>query len=313
MTAAQKYQAFISRLPAPGAGAHASIFGAGCCGCRAGLTPEQIFLDVRNGLPRGTREVGDKEITEGIAAGFKATLGEPGKVVTPKVKSQVAPGTLERLLKEGHGTTSADLIARSPIIIDWNQEESWRALGYLFGEDEYLFCGNDRTPGEPGRSIKTTGEWMREFEADGGPNCPKFICNPLTGESAPKQSGDGETFRGNGNVAAFRHCVVESDSLTLDQQLAFWATILPTLPVVSLTFSGAKSIHALLRVDCKDAAEWESQVAGFLYPAFLVPLGADKACSNPARLTRLPSYYRVDTRTIQHLLYLSPTGKAVCS
>jgi hypothetical protein len=311
MTEAQKYQSFISRLPAPGGGgAHTAIFAAGCHGARAGVSVEQVCADVRKNLPRGTRFVSDREIQEGVAAGFASVAG--GGVKPRRAAPAVALGTRDRCLRDGKGATEADLRARSPVKLDWDGEDGWRAFGHLYGDDELLFCGDDCTSGEPGRSIRTCGEWLEEFERDGGPECPKFIANPLTGDPAPKKSGDGETWRGDGNVADFRFAVAESDTLSLEDQLAFWMGC-PGLPVAMLTFSGKKSVHALIRVNCLDAAEWEAEIAGKLFPGYLVPLGMDPACKNPARLTRLPGYYRPDTKQIQRCLYLAPEGKAVAA
>ena len=116
--------------------------------------------------------------------------------------------------------------------------------------------------------------------------------------------------RGDGSVSTYRFAVAESDSMSLEDQLAFWMGC-PSLPVAMLTFSGSKSIHALLRVDCADAAEWEAKIAGELFPGFLVPMGMDPACKNPARLSRMPGFYRIDTKQIQKCLYLAPEGKAL--
>ena len=79
---------------------------------------------------------------------------------------------------------------------------------------------------------------------------------------------------------------------------------------------GAVSVYVGL--DCPvsvsvDGAEWETKVAGMLFPGFLVPMGMDPACKNPARLSRMPGYYRVDTNNIQKCLYLAPEGKAVAA
>jgi hypothetical protein len=309
MTAAQKYQAFIGRLPAPGGGAHQALFAAGCHGARAGVSQEQVCADVRAHLPRGSREVSEREIEEGVRAGFAAVAG--GAETPPRQPPRVAPGTRERFIRDGRGVTETDIRKRSPVAIDWADEDGWRAIRYLFSEDAILFCGDDRTPGRTGSSIRTCGEWLENFEEEGGASEPKMIANPLTGEVAPKRAG-GETLRGDGNVANFRFAVAESDTLSLEDQLAFWMGC-PALPVAMLTFSGSKSIHALIRVDCRDRAEWESEIAGKLFPGFLVPLGMDPACRNPARLTRLPGYWRADTEQIQRCLYLAPQGKAVAA
>jgi hypothetical protein len=305
----ERYRIFLARLPAPGGGAHQALFAAGCHGARAGVPVEQVCADVRKHLPRGSREVSEREIEEGVRAGFAEVAGGTAKPRRPVPR--VAPGTRERFIRDGRGATEADIRRRSPVKLDWADEDGWRALGYLFGEDEILFCGDDRTPGRIGRSIRTCGEWLGNFEEEGGASEPKFIANPLTGEVAPKRAG-GETLRGDGNVAEFRIAVAESDTLSLEKQLAFWMGC-PFLSVALLTFSGSRSIHALIRVDCRDRAEWDAQIAGNLFPGYLVPLGMDPACRNPARLTRLPGFYRPDTKQIQRCIYLAPQGKAVAA
>ena len=88
------------------------------------------------------------------------------------------------------------------------------------------------------------------------------------------------------------------------------------LPVRALILSAGKSIHAWVDVDCADAAEWEREVNGVLFPKFLVPLGCDPSCRNRSRLSRMPGYTRpADSKSpggMQRLIWLSPEGKAVC-
>jgi hypothetical protein len=132
----------------------------------------------------------------------------------------------------------------------------------------------------------------------------------LTGSAALKKTGEGETLRGDGNVASHRFAIAESDSLSLEEQCAFWMGC-PSLPVAALIFSGSKSIHAWLRVDCADAADWDRRIAGELFPGFLVPLRMDASCKNQARLSRMPGFYRTDKNAVQRLIYLAPEGKAV--
>jgi hypothetical protein len=204
-----------------------------------------------------------------------------------------------------------DIIARSPVKLDWDEEEGWRALQHLYTDDELLFIGDDKTPGILGRNIRFCAEWCEEFEFQ-GPSDPKIIPNPLTGFAAPKKSGDGETLRGDGCVEAHRFAIAESDSLSLEDQCAFWMGC-PSLPVAALIFSGSKSIHAWVRVDCAGAEEWESRIARELFPGFLVPLGMDASCKNPARLSRMPGFFRTDKDAVQRLLYLTPKGKAVAA
>ncbi|MDD6337945.1 MAG: hypothetical protein PUC15_06135 [Lentisphaeria bacterium] len=133
------------------------------------------------------------------------------------------------------------------------------------------------------------------------------ICvNPLTGEADEKGS-----FRSSGCVKEFRYLLLESDELPLNQKIPLLAGL--ELPVVAMTFSGNKSIHALVRADkitcigkINDLQDWKKNV-GDLFN-FLVPLGFDGATKDPVRLSRLPGSWRPDKQKFQKLLFLNPDG-----
>jgi len=306
----KKFEAMLDALPPPGVGGgfHTAIFRVACLGREAGLGEEQIAEMLRLHTKPGSRPVPDNEIVDAVTAAFRKECGSAPVYTGPRVR----PDFLAQCIKSGRGATAEDILRRSPVSLDWSDEEGWRSLEFLYRDEELIFAGDDRTPGVSGCSIRTRAEWCGAFEAEGGVMEPKFIPNPLTGNPAPKRSGIGETLRGDGCVSAFRFAVAESDSMPLDDQVAFWMGC-PSLPVAMLTFSGSKSIHALLRVDCVDAAEWDAKVAGELFPGFLVPMGMDPACRNPARLSRMPGHFRTDKMTIQRCLYLAPEGKAVAA
>ena len=305
-----KYEKVLGTLPPPGLGGgyHTAIFLVGCVGREEGVEQARIVEDIRAHTQPGGREVPDREIEDAVTAAFR----QEGRAARVYTGPRVRPDFLTQCLKAGRGATAEDIMRRSQVPLDWSEEDGWRAIEHLYEADELLFIGDDRTPGVIGRSIRTCADWCAEFAAEGGVTDPKLIPNPLSGLSAPRRSGIGETLRGDGNIAAYRFAVAESDSMSLEDQLAFWMGC-PSLPVVMLTFSGSKSIHALLRVDCADGAEWDARIAGELFPGFLVPMGMDPACRNPARLSRMPGFYRVETKQIQKCLYLAPAGKAVNS
>lgn len=308
--AVEMYRAFLSRLPAPGGGgAHRAIFAAGALGAKAGVAAEQVEADIRAHLPPGRRVVSDREIEDGVAAGFAEVKGG-GAWKPRRPVPAVAPGTFERLVKEGEGTTAADIAARSPIPVDFPEwEAGWRILETLYERDKMVFIGDDKLAGKIGETIRPAGEWAEMIRKAGRVPWPKIIPNPLTGKPAPKKSGAGETLRGDGCVAVHRFAVLEMDGVGMEEQLAFWAAV--RLPVAALIHSGGKSIHGWVRVDCADAGEWAREIVGRMFPAFWVPLGVDPACSNSSRLSRMPGHLRVDKGQVQRLLYLAPEGKAV--
>jgi hypothetical protein len=303
------YHSYLAKFPTPGGnGAHRGIYAAGCMGYRAGLGKEQIFEDIRAHMPSGSRHVPDREIEDGVRQAFVDATG--GSAHPPRPATKVALDALAKLIHAGKGANAADIAARSPISIDWHEHESMpHILETLYAPDDLIFIGDDAVPGVVGSSIKPQAELLEQLNRICFCPWPKWIPNPLTGLPATKKSGNGTTLRGDGCVATHRLVVVEHDKLSLDDQLAFW--IVAPLPVAALVFSGSKSIHGLVQVDCTDAAEWNNEIVDRLFPEYLTPLGFDPACKNASRLSRAPGHIRKDTGLCQRLIYLAPGGKAV--
>lgn len=182
-------------------------------------------------------------------------------------------------------------------------------MRHLYSPREHLFLGHDQTPGVPHISIRTVENWRAYFRRNKTMTFPKWLPNPLTGYAAPKDTGSGFTLRGEGNVDDRRFVVVEHDTLSLAQQLAYWYA--SPLPVAALIYSGNKSIHAILRVDCSDRDEWKGLIEDLLFPLYLAPQGFNNACINASRLSRAPGHLREDTGNLQACIYLAPDGKAV--
>lgn len=306
----ERYRACLKDFPAPGNGAHTYIFKTACFGARAGLTPEQVIEDIRRVIPEGTRVVPDSEIEDGVAAGFRAVQGgeKKKKYSRPAIDSSV----LHRFIQDGRGATEADISARSPIPVETSPVRSAaQVLEAHYAPDEFIFIGDDTTPGRKGENIRSCDEWVSLLRRSEFVPWPKIMVNPLTGRLGPKKSG-GESLRADSCVAFHRFVLGEFDNLPISDQLAFWMAV-PHLPVAALILSGKKSIHAWIRVDCKDSEEWEAKVKGKLFPGYFAPLGMDASCSNASRLSRMPGHLRAETSVIQRCFYLAPNGKAVNS
>jgi hypothetical protein len=164
-----------------------------------------------------------------------------------------------------------------------------------------------------GNTIRTASEWITYYRG-GGKTAPHILINPLTGIPTMKKTGDGETLRGDGNIASYRYCMVEFDGLNREHQIRFWSAV--KLPIVALIDSGGKSLHAWLDVSklatVTTSEQWQSEIKVRLYDRLLTPMGIDGACSNPARLSRLPGHYREEKSAWQKLLWLSREGRSVC-
>lgn len=119
-----------------------------------------------------------------------------------------------------------------------------------------------------------------------------YLChNPM------KKSGG----RADKNVESFRHILLEFDNISLEEQWRFLREC--GLPISSLTFSGGKSFHALVRVDAEDAEDYKAK-AEQLYAFAEKRAGKkpDTANRNPSRLTRLAGARRGEKT--QTLLYV---------
>ena len=94
----------------------------------------------------------------------------------------------------------------------------------------------------------------------------------------------------NENVTEYRYALVESDGLELEKQNAIIHQL--ELPCAALVYSGKKSLHAIVRVDAPDYAEYRKRV-DYLYSVCQKNgLVLDQACRNPSRLSRMPGALR---------------------
>lgn len=95
--------------------------------------------------------------------------------------------------------------------------------------------------------------------------------NPLDGEGVK-----------NTNVVDFRYALVESDNMSIEQQNEIIREL--ELPVVALSYSGSKSIHAIVKIDAVNYPQYQERV-DYLYKIVEKNgLKVDKQNKNPSRL-----------------------------
>ncbi len=110
--------------------------------------------------------------------------------------------------------------------------------------------------------------------------------NPVSGE-VTENGGIRDSF-----ITDYRYALVESDSLSLEEQYA--AIVKMQLPVACLVSSGGKSLHAIVKINAVDSAQYKARVR-YLYEACeKYGLVVDKNDKNPSRLSRLPGIRRGD-------------------
>jgi hypothetical protein len=311
-----RYESALKAIPAPGgAGCHTAILGAANLGIMAGLSEIQILADIRASIPRGGRNVPDREISAAIDKARRecepltdqAPMRGSRPAPPPKPKPPFdGPTFRQRLIQANHGATHADLWELSPIRIDWEPgpQDAAMLVYTLYAPAEIIFAG-----GVYDRDVFAAGALLDAYKR-GNPPPPHIIPNPMDGNEHETGSGT-VSRRCDAAVSAFRFAVVEFDDIPKADQVAFWYSIIKggLLPVAALIDSGGKSIHAWLRVDLPDAAAWDSVVRRDMYDkdtGRLALLGADRACQNQSRLSRMPGHYRAEKESWQLLLYLNP-------
>jgi hypothetical protein len=315
MTLLERYQDALRTIPTPGGGYHTAILGIANLGTIAELRAERIFTDIRQATPQGKRRISDREITDAIR---KALSDHNGGTFTPKARPTpvIKDGkkSLQKIIDQGKGNDEADLFETSPIHLPEDlKNDPALFLENLYESTDLIWIGERHGAGILGETIRTTTQWIAHFRK-GGKAGPHIIPNPLTGTPAPTKTGDKTTLRGDGNIRSYRFCMDEFDSLSREDQIKFWSAV--KLPVVCLIDSGGKSIHAWLQVSklaqVERSDEWATHIKGRLYDQILTPMGIDSACSNPARLSRLPGHFREEKQAWQRLLWLSPEGRPIC-
>jgi hypothetical protein len=130
-----------------------------------------------------------------------------------------------------------------------------------------------------------------------------FLVNPVDGEYHYNPRELKESRRSEESITSFRYAVLESDEAP--KELWLKALVQLPLPIASITDSGGKSIHALIRIDAGSKTEWDELVRETLAP-LVVPIGADLGALTAVRLTRLGNCHRGQTDQWQKLLFLDP-------
>ncbi len=307
-THSPKYAQALSNIPPTGSGCHSSILSVANIGILTGHTPEQVFDDIRRAIPTsGNRQVPDREIWDAVnKSARECNPGQPTAQRRPDSHQRPAfdgSALRQQLIRRGSGAHPNDLSQLSTIPIAPDpRDHANNLLATLYKPQDLLFVGDTY-----GREVYSVKQILERFLASEEVP-PHVIPNPMTGTQALTKLGD-LSYRCDNTVSQHRFAVVEFDDMPQTDQIAFWHTVITQhlLPVAVLIDSGGKSIHAWLELNLPNAEAWQSVVRHGLYhptAGRMTLLGADRACQNPSRLSRMPGHWR-DTGKWQRLLYLA--------
>lgn len=180
-----------------------------------------------------------------------------------------------------------DLWEVSPVRLDGDIKDEWRAHLGLFAPDDVVWIGDVFDSGKPEhqRKFRPVSEWLKERKCPGN-----FTCGSTF--------KPGTYSRSNENVEKRPYLVIESDTLNRGQMLSVTAWAQQFMRLRAILFTGGKSLHSWF--DYPD----ESAIAKL--KLILPELGCDPALFKPAQPCRLAGAWREDKSNFQHLLYLDP-------
>ena len=168
-------------------------------------------------------------------------------------------------------------------------------LIHCFKDEDIVCITNEAGQTEEGKwfpaskgMFLTRAEWLAKFF---GPDAKQGKHFKDTEQGAwvrinPFTKGD---YTGtDASVATYRHVLVEFDNKSKDEQLAIFQQ--SNLPISLLVESGGKSVHAWVRVDAVDKAQWEER-RNRVYE-YLADHEPDPQNKNPSRWSRLGGIMR---------------------
>lgn len=186
--------------------------------------------------------------------------------------------------------------------IEVPDDRTWDAVGEiityiqtLFQADEYVgyvmesWEKDGKYMPSKGVYTRTSSDILKELTRSRDISSALGDYNPLAGAWIRFNALDGQGVR-NDNVSEFRYALVESDNLDKGLQWALMEQL--ELPIATLVDSGNKSLHAIVKVDAANYAEYKRRV-DYLYDVCKKNgLTLDVQNKNPSRLSRLPGVVR---------------------
>lgn len=293
MSALSKYEHQLTNSPGRGGGLHQHIMSIACLGVIADVPQDVILRDLYSldGVRKREPEDAVKKALRDAKRDYVFQPPKPHNRFAPKIKN-----ALDDFI-DGVSLEMFDLMDKSPISLNGDPDDDGiLTLEALYSDDDFLFIGDIFD-----RGVLSVKDWKQKKIT----RAPHIIPNPLTGDVGLTDTGK-ISYRCENTVKDLRFAVCEMDEVPLDKQIAFWSKCIDLkVPVSAVIHSGSKSLHGWIKVDCgTDNQKWETDVKGWLFGEFGKNYGLDPACSNKARLSRLPGHHR-EGKQQQRLIYLN--------
>ncbi len=287
-------------------------------GKAAGLTLNDIIFDAHaNGVTNRDRDI-RRAWDTAHPRGNRSRCDWQHFTPQPKPRPSWAVESCVDTGRRGLCTSSAALMALSPVDVRHMDAETqrWAQFAAMFDQPELHTLSVGIMPHSgawiprPGYDFMPVSDWLSDGVTRLARAGELVKINPFTGASENRADGK-QHLATNATVAVFPNALLEFDEMPLPDQCAFWygAITLLRLPVVALVYSGGKSIHGVVRVDCTTRTEFDKTVdlarrtfATSPNPSMRLDV---QSLSLPIVGARLAGCVRADKGKVQRLLYLS--------
>ena len=286
--------------------------------CSPPWSEKEIEHKVRDAAASSKHEKARGHLIAGSTGTFNHTdlvWRPPPKVVVPTKSKTKSPQDMADWWTSGARISDDQMRGQSPMAIpDLPADQSKLIISSLYSEKECvnIVCAyiEEAKKAKPVGSGKTLprDQWIAWITEKGTPQADAGAWmrpNPCS----PTGSGNHGAIT-DADVTDFRFLLVESDSIAIASQLAFFAKI--RLPVSAILLSGGGSAHAWIKIGASNLRDYKSTATKIL--ELLKPFGFDPANSNASRLSRLAGAKRKIGSSgdgLQKLVWLNPNAIAL--
>lgn len=283
-------------------------------GKAVGLSADEIIADARSvgvldrdaDIRRGWNEINPQGFVR-TQSGRSVLRTEPPRKYRRHVRDLIW----------GDGNGTIDWVRECSPTYDWigmpTEVQTEMFMKAICGAKDliHVFRQDVPCPGRLGVNLMPAGEWLPRTRHGNLPG-NLLVPNPFTGEEGDTSEGK-RSLIAQSCLADYPYLILEMDELPLPKQYAFWRGFVLSSRLaerlVSIVYSGNRSLHGLLYVGCHTLLEWQAArnsirelFASDDNPAFR----ADAQAMRPRTGTRLPGVLRGDTGVMQELVYLNP-------
>ena len=177
-----------------------------------------------------------------------------------------------------------------------DKQELITYLETLFKPDEYVGFvmksfrdGEKYRPGDAGRHSFTAAQLIQRLKKEDTIEDALEKYDKAAGAWIRFNPLDGTGVK-NENVSSYRHALVESDGMSIDEQYGLYKEL--NLPITALVYSGGKSLHAIVKIDAFDRDEYRKRVDYLYEICEKNGIVVDKQNKNPSRMSRMPGVIR---------------------